>query len=59
MKVGDLVEITHCNQCPDMEGKTAQIERTTECFVKLRFGKGRPQVNRPVMYRKCDVRLVN
>jgi len=66
MKIGDTIKVTKCDACPKVVGKTAKVVQTVTkedaCgggdFVELRFGRGRPQLNRPTSFSIDDVELV-
>lgn len=62
MKVGDTVRIVNCNECPKAVGKMAQVVDITDLLgpetVKVKFGRGRPQRDRPNDFVPGDVSLV-
>lgn len=62
MNVGDAVRINKCDRCPSLVGKNAVIKALTNkdgrSIVELRFGRGRPPVNRPTMFDATDVSVV-
>jgi hypothetical protein len=65
MKAGDMVKINKCDVCPGIVGKTAKVVDLTSGnetpgfdAVRLNFGRGRPQVNRPMTVNVDDVSLV-
>lgn len=62
MNVGDTVRIVSCNECPKAVGKTARVVDITDELgpdtVKVKFGRGRPQSNRPNDFVPGDVCLV-
>lgn len=65
MKIGDEVRIVKCEACPKVVGKTAKVVgiTTPACSdvdaVKVKFGKGRPPLNRPTVFSFDDVVLFN
>jgi len=59
MIVGDTVRINVCNDCPKMVGKTAKIVHMEHGLVTVRYGRGRPPVNRPNVLSEADVVVVN
>ena len=66
MKIGDTVKITKCAVCPKVVGKVGRVVQTVTgadtCggppSVEVRFGRGRPQLNRPSVFGMDDVELV-
>lgn len=63
MKIDDTVKIMKCDVCSKIIGKVGTITKlNTEgqdiSFVEVKFGKGRPQKNRPTLFSVDDVELV-
>ncbi len=59
MKIGDKVRVTKCDKCPKVVGKFATIVKMDvvgEAAVK--FGRGRPQLNRPTIFVIDHLELV-
>lgn len=60
--IGNRIKIDRCDVCPAIIGKTAKITGFTSepgyKAVKLNFGRGRPQLNRPKVVGVNDVSLV-
>jgi len=59
MKIGDKVRIVKCDVCPKVVDKVGTITELIEddegaCF-KIKFGKGRPQLNRPSVFAYEDL----
>ena len=59
MNVGDTVKINKCNVCPNVVGKTAKVAEVNEDNVKVTFGRGRPQKDRPSVFVFDDVSVVD
>lgn len=65
MKIGDKVKIVKCEVCPKVVGKVAKVTMIAitegpdggDC-VEVKFGKGRPQKNRPNEFFVNEVVLV-
>jgi hypothetical protein len=49
MQKGDVVTVISCSVCEAVQGLTATVKEVNEAGdkVRLSFGKGRPQRNRP------------
>jgi len=60
MKIGNKVRITKCDVCPKVVGKMGRITKlnTEVSSVEVKFGKGRPQKNRPNIFACSDVTLI-
>ena len=71
MKIGDRVRNVKCDVCPKAVGKigkivklntreldVASVSDTEISSVELKFGKGRPQLNRPSVFACEDLVLV-
>ncbi len=68
MKIGDKVRIVKCNVCPKVINKTAKVTKITIVYcdksnagvdgVEVKFGRGRPQKDRPNTFLCDDVALV-
>lgn len=58
-EVGMRVRIDKCDECPTIVGKIATIKGIEHDELRLGYGRGRPQKDRPVLVRKDDVSLVN
>ncbi len=58
MNVGDTVKIDKCDVCSAVVGKTAKVVSLGKDTVRLNFGRGRPQKDRPTFHDKDDVSLV-
>lgn len=60
MKTGDKVRITKCDVCPKVVGKMGTVIKlnTEVSSVEVKFGKGRPQKNRPNTFACNDVVLI-
>lgn len=61
MKVGDKVRIVKCDVCEKVVGKVGTITKVNSevSSIDVKFGKGRPQLNRPSVFACCDVALVD
>lgn len=60
MKIGDRIQIVKCGACPKVVGKTGVITKFYEegSSVEVKFGRGRPQKNRPNVFVIDDVSLI-
>ncbi len=63
MKIGDTVKITKCDECPKVVGKLGTIVQTvTEAeggpCIEVKFGRGRPPLNRPTTFVIDHLELV-
>ena len=63
MKIGDLVKVNKCDQCPGVVGKVVSVSKVNVVdgnvvSIGLNFGKGRPQRNRPDSFSPSDVSIV-
>ncbi len=59
MKIGDEVRIVKCDVCPKVVGKEVKIVEVKESGgVKVNFGRGRPQLNRPTVFLSDDLVLI-
>lgn len=66
MKIGDKIRVVKCDVCPKVVGKTGKItkiilsETQTEekDVIMIKFGRGRPQLNRPDVYSYDSVVLI-
>lgn len=59
-KVGEVVRIVKCDDCPGVIGKAGRIKGLSEdgSSVSLSLGKGRPQRGRPEFFPTGDLALV-
>ena len=66
MKIGDTVKITKCDVCSKVVGKMGRVVQTVTgadtgggpSSIEVKFGRGRPQLNRPSVFAMDDVELV-
>jgi len=64
LNVGDNVTVTKCDECPTVVGKVGRVSGFFEHtvtgvqLVKVSFGKGRPQKNRPDGFNFNQLELV-
>lgn len=62
MNVGDVVRINKCDHCPSVVGKCAVVksfvDRNGQKAAELRFGRGRPPVDRPNVFDMTDLSVV-
>ena len=62
MKIGDKIRIVKCDVCSKVVGKVANITEITTIAgqdgVKVKFGRGRPQLGRPSAFVFDDIALV-
>jgi len=63
MKIGDLVKIIKCEQCPAVVGKIVSVSKLNMegeqvVSVELNFGRGRPQLNRPTKFSVDEVESI-
>lgn len=60
--IGSNVTVNKCDACPAIVGKIAKIVGFTSepgyNAAKLKFGRGRPQSNRPSFIRIDDISFV-
>lgn len=60
--VGSNVTVNKCDACPAIVGKTAKVVGFTSepgyDAAKLKFGRGRPQSNRPSFINIDDISFV-
>ena len=56
MQTGNNVRIVKCDVCPKVIGKTVKVvEVKDDNSVVVKYGKGRPQLNRPSIFSVEDV----
>ena len=58
MNVGDRVRVVKCAVCEKAVGKIGKVASLGEGGVEVKFGRGRPQLGRPVYFAVGDVALV-
>lgn len=62
MKIGASVKIDKCDVCPAIVGKTVKVTGFTSEpgyeAVKVNFGRGRPQANRPSFVSVDDISVL-
>ncbi len=57
---GSTVKIISCNACPELIGKIVTVKsENSEGLFALKFGRGRPNSNRPAFFRSNEIELVN
>lgn len=59
LKTGDSVVVRKCEVCPKVVGKTAKVKAVVAEGAVLSFGRGRPQLGRPSVFRVADLSLVD
>ena len=59
MQKGDTVTVISCPVCEAVQGLTATVKEANETGdkVRLSFGKGRPQRNRPEWFEVSGLRI--
>jgi len=59
MKNGDLVTVVSCVDCPAVEGMQGTVKEVNQTgdMVRISFGKGRPQKNRPEWFAVSSLQL--
>lgn len=58
--LGSTVKIVSCFSCPEIIGKIVTIKsENSEGLFSLKFGRGRPNANRPQFFSPSDIELVN
>lgn len=59
MNKGDLVTVMSCPVCPAVEGMQGTVREVNEAgdSVRISFGKGRPQKNRPEWFSVSTLQL--
>ena len=61
MNVGEMVTVDKCDECPSLVGKVFIVKGLSddERSVSFKYGRGRPQKNRPEFICIDDVSLTD
>jgi hypothetical protein len=61
MNVGDMVTVNRCDECPSLVGKVFVVKgfSDTKMGVSFKYGRGRPQKNRPEFISVNDLSLTD
>ncbi len=56
---GSTVKIVSCHECPQIVGRVVTVKsESSEGLFTLKFGRGRPQKDRPELFRSNQIELV-
>lgn len=61
MKIGDKIQVVKCDVCPKVVGKVGTVTKVNleVSSINVKFGKGRPQLNRPSVFAIADVVILD
>ena len=58
MKVGDQVQVVRCDVCSKVVNKIGVVLGIVDTTVEIKFGRGRPELNRPKNFAMDDLAVL-